>query len=100
MMTELAIDCKNVTKIYKTGSSEVIALNHTGFKANQGELILLAGPSGCGKTTLISVIAGILNYNEGSCFVLGQNLQDMTETDRLYFRSQHIGFVFQQFNLI
>jgi putative ABC transport system ATP-binding protein len=67
---------------------------------NQGELFMLVGPSGCGKTTLISVIAGILNYDSGSCHIFGYDLQKMSEAERTTYRGKTVGFVFQAYNLI
>jgi putative ABC transport system ATP-binding protein len=61
---------------------------------------MLVGPSGCGKTTLISVIAGILDHDEGECRVFGEDLKAMPRSRRTRFRGDNIGFVFQQFNLI
>ena len=61
---------------------------------------MLVGPSGCGKTTLISVIAGILDHEEGDCLVFEQNLRDMGQTRKTRYRGANIGFVFQAFNLI
>lgn len=65
-----------------------------------GELVMLVGPSGCGKTTLLSILAGVLDADGGSCDVLGQNLAGQTETARAAFRREQVGFVFQEFNLI
>ena len=62
--------------------------------------MMLVGPSGCGKTTLISIIAGILNQDEGSCELFGENLIAMHSQDKLRFRARNIGFVFQAFNLL
>ncbi len=61
---------------------------------------MLVGPSGCGKTTLISVIAGILNQDEGECTVFGHDLHHMTDKERTTYRGRNIGFVFQAYNLI
>ena len=61
---------------------------------------MLVGPSGCGKTTLISIIAAILDYDEGSCTVLDRNFKTLTDLEKSDFRSSNIGFVFQAFNLI
>jgi putative ABC transport system ATP-binding protein len=96
----IAVDCQNITKIYGTDGNEVYALNGSTLKVKVGELLMLAGPSGCGKTTLISIIASILNYNEGQCIVLGQDLQKMSKSEKITFRAENIGFVFQAFNLI
>lgn len=61
---------------------------------------MLVGPSGCGKTTLISVVAGTLNHDDGECVVLGENLKKMGGSRQVDWRGVNIGFVFQQFNLI
>lgn len=96
----LAVHCKNVTKIYDTGGQKVTALNRIDLDINIGELMMLVGPSGCGKTTLISVIAGILDQDEGTCELFGENLRNLSSKDKLNFRARNIGFVFQAFNLL
>ena len=96
----IAVRCENVTKIYDTGDQKVTALNRINLNILLGELMMLVGPSGCGKTTLISVIAGILDQNEGVCELFGENLLTMKSKDKLRFRATQIGFVFQAFNLL
>ena len=61
---------------------------------------MLVGPSGCGKTTLISVIAGILDHDEGECLVFQKNVRAMGQTQKTRYRGANIGFVFQAYNLI
>jgi putative ABC transport system ATP-binding protein len=61
---------------------------------------MLVGPSGCGKTTLISVIAGILDHDEGECLVFQQDVRAMGQTQKTRYRGANIGFVFQAYNLI
>ncbi len=95
-----AVICKNVKKSYGTGSSRVEALRGVNLEVNTGELLLIMGPSGCGKTTLISVIAGVLTQDEGTCLVFGENLNGMSNGEKTAFRGKNIGFVFQSFNLI
>lgn len=95
-----AVKCHDVKKTYETGVTSVEALRGVNLDVIQGELLILAGPSGCGKTTLISIIAGILNQTKGECFVFDKDASHMSESERLEFRSQNIGFVFQQFNLL
>jgi putative ABC transport system ATP-binding protein len=87
-------------KTYGEGANQVMALRGVNLDIIEGEFLILAGPSGCGKTTLISVIAGILDQSNGWCTVFGENLYDLTQVQRLKFRSINVGFVFQQFNLI
>ncbi|MBO4368626.1 MAG: ABC transporter ATP-binding protein [Desulfovibrio sp.] len=70
------------------------------FSVQKGEHVFIAGPSGTGKSTLLSLIAGIILPNEGSVVINGQSLQTMTNAERDLYRGDHIGFIFQQFNLI
>ena len=95
-----AIQCKDITKSYRSDSGVTHALRGVDLEILAGELFMLVGPSGCGKTTLISVIAGILNYDSGDCLIFGESLKDMSESQRTKYRGEKIGFVFQSFNLI
>jgi len=97
---ELAVHCRGITKSYGTGASKVLALRGVDIDVNVGELLMLVGPSGCGKTTLISVIAGILNQDEGECLIFNQALNHLPEIEKTKLRGKKIGFVFQSFNLI
>ncbi len=96
----MAVRCSGVTKRYSTGGQVVTALRGIDLDVRTGELMMLAGPSGCGKTTLISVIAGILDQDEGECRVFGRDFKNMSGRQRTGYRGQAIGFVFQQFNLL
>jgi putative ABC transport system ATP-binding protein len=96
----IAVRCKNIIKTYDTGGQKVTALNSVNLDIALGELMMLVGPSGCGKTTLISVIAGILDQDSGACELFGENLLTMKSKDKLRFRAEKIGFVFQAFNLL
>jgi putative ABC transport system ATP-binding protein len=98
--TDIAVNCRGVTKTYGTGSAAVTALRGIDLEIRTGELMMLVGPSGCGKTTLISVIAGILDHDGGECEVYGEDLQAMNQRQRTRYRGLNIGFVFQAFNLL
>jgi putative ABC transport system ATP-binding protein len=97
---DLAVRCTGVTKTYGTGNAKVVALRGVELDVHTGELLMLVGPSGCGKTTLISVIAGILDQDEGSCVVFEHDWQHMSLYAKTRYRGHHIGFVFQAFNLL
>jgi putative ABC transport system ATP-binding protein len=97
---DVAVHIDGVTKSYGSGASRVTALRGIDLDIRMGELMMLVGPSGCGKTTLISVIAGILDQDEGDCRVFGQDFKRMRQGDRTRYRGHNIGFVFQAFNLL
>jgi putative ABC transport system ATP-binding protein len=96
----IAVRCTGVTKTYGTGNARVAALRGIELEVQAGELLMLVGPSGCGKTTLISVIAGILDQDEGVCQVFDHDWKQMSPYDKTRYRGHHIGFVFQAFNLL
>jgi putative ABC transport system ATP-binding protein len=88
-----------VTKTYP-GATPVRALRGVDLTVSTGEVLMLVGPSGCGKTTLISVIAGVLDRDEGECTIFGEDFARMSPPRRAKFRGENVGFVFQSFNLI
>ena len=98
--TQLAVHVRAVTKTFGAGEAAVPALKGVDFDARQGELLMIVGPSGCGKTTLLSVIAGTLNFDGGEIDVFGSPLHAMKPRHITEFRKRHVGFIFQQFNLI
>lgn len=98
--SHLAVRCTNIHKSYGTGDASVPALRGVDLEVRKGELLMLVGPSGCGKTSLISVLAALLDPDEGECEILGENMRRMERQARTVFRGRHIGFVFQAFNLL
>lgn len=95
-----AVRCCGVTKTYGSGNAQVTALRGIDLEVKKGELMMLVGPSGCGKTTLISVIAGILDQDDGQCLVFDHDFKHMGGRDKTQYRGRHVGFVFQAFNLL
>ena len=95
-----AIEVKGIRKYFGSGETRIEALRETDFAAHFGELTFVVGPSGSGKTTLLSVIAGLLNHDEGSLHVLDADMAALSNAGRLSFRRQNIGFLFQQYNLL
>ncbi len=100
MSSEFAVQCKGIKKVYHTNGIDTPALRGIDLEVKKSELLMLVGPSGCGKTTLISIIAGILLQDQGSCLVDGNNFAQMSERERTAARGKAIGFVFQSYNLI
>ena len=99
-MSNIAVRCKGVTKTYGSGETQVRALRGIDLEVKTGEMMMLVGPSGSGKTTLISIVAGVLERDEGECMVFGHDFKHMSHREKARFRGQNIGFVFQLFNLI
>src|SRR5262249_21348158 len=87
-------------KEFGVGDAKIQALCGVDLDIPPGEMTLLVGPSGCGKTTLISIIAGLLEPTSGLVQVLGRDLGQFKGTQLVQFRAVHIGFVFQQYNLL
>jgi putative ABC transport system ATP-binding protein len=99
-VTAPAVRCRGVTKEFGSGDARTVVLRGIDLDVRPGEMTLLVGPSGCGKTTLISIIAGLLNPTGGEVHVLGKNLPALSGRQQAQFRGRHIGFVFQQYNLL
>ncbi len=95
-----AVRVRSVIKSFGTGDTKVTVLKSIDLDIYLGELLLLVGESGGGKTTLLSVIAGILDIDEGHIDVLGVPLAELPAGKRTRFRGQTMGFIYQQFNLL
>jgi len=98
--TQAAVALRNVTKSYGTGEARVPALRGIDLDVKPGELLMLVGPSGCGKTTLLSVIAGTLEFESGEIEVFGTSLHHARKKEIAEYRKRNVGFIFQLFNLI
>jgi putative ABC transport system ATP-binding protein len=99
-MTGPLIQMRNVSKSYRRDSMSIPVLQRISLDVPEGEFIALMGPSGSGKTTLLNLIAGIDRPNEGSITVDGTEVTKLGESELAKWRSRHIGFVFQFYNLI
>ncbi|MBP9829767.1 MAG: ABC transporter ATP-binding protein [Proteobacteria bacterium] len=97
---EIAATIRNLNKDFQVGDENVRILHDIVTDIRMGELTMLVGPSGCGKTTLISIISGILSPTSGVINLLGYDLSRMTDGEKVIFRRTHIGFIFQQYNLL
>ena len=96
----VAVEVRNVRKIYHRDAEEITVLDGINLQVPQGEFVALMGPSGSGKTTLLNLIAGIDRPTSGRIVVAGTELPQLSESALAKWRSRHVGFVFQFYNLI
>lgn len=100
MNNNFIIETKSLTKEYKRDEFRIMALHQASIQIEKGEFLALMGPSGSGKSTLLHLIAAIDRPSSGEVTVLGQNLQALSDKEIARWRNEHVGFVFQTFNLI
>jgi len=96
---ENAIHIQSVSKHYGVGAQDVAALSDINLAVPPGEFLSVMGASGCGKSTLLNLIAGLDTPTTGNVFVAGRDIAHLSDDARSDLRLQHIGFVFQSFNL-
>ena len=96
------LEVKNVKKIYTTrfGVMKVHALNDVNFSVEEGEYVAIMGESGSGKTTLLNILASLDKPTSGQVVLKGKNLGEVKQREICAFRREHLGFVFQDFNLL
>lgn len=94
------VQVRNVSKIFKRDAFEVKALEDVSIEIATGEFLALMGPSGSGKTTLLNMIAAIDRPTSGELLVMGDNVFRLNDRQVARWRNEHIGYVFQTFNLI
>ena len=98
--TKPIIELRHVKKEFRRGNEPITVLDGLDLNVPEGSFEALMGPSGSGKSTLLNLIAGLDKPTSGSARVAGQELAQMSDGDLARFRSRHIGFVFQAYNLI
>jgi putative ABC transport system ATP-binding protein len=94
------VDVRDVRKVYRRGSQDVVVLDGLSLTVPEGEFVALMGPSGSGKTTLLNLIAGIDRPTSGQVVVAGTDLSRLSEGALARWRGGHVGFIFQFYNLI
>lgn len=94
------IDCRHIKKIYTMGEIKVNALTDINLDIKKAEFTAIAGPSGSGKTTFLNIISGLDKPTEGQVYLAGKPMSEMSGNELSDFRRDHIGFIFQSYNLI
>jgi putative ABC transport system ATP-binding protein len=95
-----ALELRDVSKVYGSGSSEVRALSAVDLSVDRGELVAVMGPSGSGKSTLLTIAGSLEEPSSGQVLVDGVDLATVSRADRATMRRRSIGYVFQDFNLL
>lgn len=91
---------ENLTKIYGSGPTKVVALDNVSFTVKKGEFIAVRGPSGSGKSTLLHILGGVDRPTSGKVFIEGTDIYTLNETNLAIFRRRQIGLIYQFYNLI
>lgn len=91
---------KDLYKVYRIGENRVRALNGVSFSINRGEFCAIVGTSGSGKSTLLNMLAGLEKPTKGEIVIIGEHMETKNENQLVRFRREHIGFIFQSFNLM
>ena len=94
------IKLKDINKYYRVGKEKFHVLKSLNIDIEEGDFVMIMGKSGSGKTTLLNVLAFLDKFDDGSYFFNYENVSNLNENQRSIFRNKHIGFIFQQFNLI
>ena len=97
---DFGIELRNVTKVFQGSSESLTVLNNISLAIRSGTSCSIVGPSGSGKTTLLGLCAGLDQASSGKIILNGSELGNLNEDQRARFRGQHVGFVFQNFQLI
>lgn len=99
-MRKPVIQVKDLYKVYRIGDTKVRALNGVDFTIYKGEFCSIVGTSGSGKSTLLNMLAGLEAPTKGEIVIAGEHMENKTENQLVKFRREHIGFIFQSFNLM
>lgn len=99
-MSETMIECRQVSKSYRKGTTVVTPLQALDLDVAMGEFLALMGPSGSGKTTLLNLLSGIDSPSEGTLVIAGKDISRMSRRDLTAWRARHVGYIFQLYHLV
>lgn len=94
------LELKNINKIYGSGDTELYALRDVSFKIYKGDFVAIMGPSGSGKSTLMNMLGCLDTPTSGQYWINQDEVSELDDDDLAYIRNQHIGFIFQNYNLL
>ncbi len=97
----VALETSHIDQDFLSGDGSILhVLRDINLKIHSGRITMIVGPSGCGKTTLLSILSGILTPTRGSVCIFGKDISHLTDGEKVTFRRQNVGFMFQSYNLI
>src|SRR3954469_682972 len=99
-MSQPLLQITNVDKVFRRGSEDIHVLQNLNLEVPQGEFLALMGPSGSGKSTLLNLIGGLDRPSKGEVVIGGETIAELNDRQLAAWRSRHIGFVFQLYNLL
>ena len=94
------VKVENLTKVYGTGSAQVVALDHVSFEVPKGQFLAIVGPSGSGKSTLLHLLGGVDHPTSGRVLIDGEDIYALSESSLAVFRRRQVGLIYQFYNLL
>mgnify|MGYP003085267678 FL=1 len=94
------IEFKNVSKVYKIGEKEYVALDNISFHIEKNEFVVILGPSGAGKSTILNLLGGMDNPTSGEIYVDSNKISDYNDNELTKYRGKDVGFIFQFYNIL
>ncbi len=94
------IEMENVSRVYKTGDTELRALDDVNLTLDEGKFVVVLGPSGAGKSTFLNLLGGLDNPSNGKIVVDGEDISKLNKDEMAEYRASKVGFIFQFYNLI
>ena len=94
------IEFKDVSKVYRIGEKEYVALDNISFHIEKNEFVVILGPSGAGKSTILNLLGGMDNPTSGEIYVDSNKISDYNDNELTKYRGKDVGFIFQFYNIL